>query len=173
MDENIEVYDYDKCSFFRLLQTQKYRLKFEFVQQQQGLVVCPLKLTQLKANKRNELIDSHLFVPSPFYKNHYIPLNSLTALASLNTMCSSLPLDHSQQIHLFLNDDYCLNELCLINFRRRICRNVKLFSIQTAYADNFKKYKILIVNKQLRYKRPILLNFTQQRTLNPNGTLSM
>ena len=32
-----DQYDYDKCLFFRLLQTNKFRLKFEFIQQQEGL----------------------------------------------------------------------------------------------------------------------------------------
>lgn len=163
MDEtNDEVYDYDKSLFFRLLQSVHFRVKFEFIQNQQGLIVCPLKLYQFNKAKRkevNDLIDSHLFVPSPFYKNHYIPLISLIALSSLNSsnvLTSSLPLDHTQHIHLVLNDlnsENSNNELYLMHFRRRICRHVKLLSIQTAFTDNFKQYKILIVNKQLSYKR--------------------
>lgn len=162
--EDSEIYDYDRSSFFRLLQSAKCRLKYEFIQQQQGLVVCPLKL---KLNPRlikqsENLIDTHLFVPSPFYKNHYIPLNSLIALSSLsqsNIHNGSLPLDHSQQISLILsNIDNSLdksnnnNELILMSNRRRICKNVKLLNIQTAYSDNCKTYKILIVNKELCFK---------------------
>lgn len=179
MDEtNDEVYDYDKCLFFRLLQTVKFRIKFEFIQQQQGLVVCPIKLAQLNRENLKEianLIDSHLFLPSPFYKNHFIPLISLIALSSLNSssvLNSSLPLDHSQQIHLILNDSNDFNnntsgnELFLMSLRRRICRHVKLLNIQTAFTNNFKQYKILIVNKQLSYKR-----ISNLRTFKTNLTM--
>jgi hypothetical protein len=154
VDDN-DIYDYDRSSFFRLLQSNKYRTKYEFVQQQQGLVVCPLKL---KLNNRfikqpESLIDCHLFVPSPFFKNHYVPLSSLIALSSLNSSNSlthSLPLDHSQQVSLVLrNSD---DELLVLNGLRRICKSVKLLNVQTAYTDNAKSYKILIVNKELHFK---------------------
>ena len=164
-----EIYDYDRSSFFRLLQSVKYRLKFDFIQQQQGLVVCPLKvkLNNRQVKQTENLIDSHLFVPSPFYKNHFIPLNSLMSLPSLNTVHvqnNSLPLDHSQQISLFLgnsvtsnqsNEQSTSNELVLMNYRRRICKNVKLLNIQTAYTDDCKSYKILIVNKPLYFRQPL------------------
>jgi hypothetical protein len=161
-DDN-EIYDYDRSSFFRLLQSVKYRLKFEFIQQQQGLVVCPLKI---KINHRypkqtENLIDTHLFVPSPFYKNHYIPLNSLIALSALNSSSlqnNSLPLDHTQQISLMLSnvaDQSGNSELILTNCRRRICKNVKLLNIQTAYTDDCKSYKILIVNRAMYFKKSL------------------
>lgn len=189
MDNN-DVYDYDKSTFFRLVQSTKHRLKFEFTIQQKGVVVCPLMLLaqhQIKSNKgssskeTSDLIDSHLFVPSPFYKNHYIPLISLIALSTLGNTANNtnnnntnvnngnaflqLPLDHSQQIHLVLNDDEMSNELYLMNSRRRICKDVKLLSVQTAFTDNFSKYKILIVSKQLVYKRPASFNQNRLRSM--------
>ena len=168
MDSN-DVYDYDKSIFFRLVQSAKHRLKFEFTIQHQGVVVCPLMLTQQKNKRTADLIDSHLFVPSPFYKNHYIPLISLIALSNLNSNISNnntnallqLPLDHSQQIHLILSEEECSNDLLLMNCRRRICQDIKLLSIQTAFTENFSKYKILIISKQLVYKRTS--NFNQNR----------
>ena len=158
MDDS-EVYDYDRSSFFRLLQTPKYHLKYEFIQQHEGLVVCPLKL---KLNPRlikqsESIIDTHLFVPSPFYKNHFIPLSSLSQLNSLSSLnAQTISLDHSQQISLILNansEDANSNELILMCNRRRICKNVKLLNIQTAYSDNCKTYKILIVNKELYFNK--------------------
>jgi len=149
-----DIYDYDRSSFFRLLQSAKYRLKYEFVQQQLGLVVCPLKakVGGRVARQVEALIESHLFVPSPFYKNVYIPLNSLSALASLRQPpLLAMPLDHSQHIALVLDNS---GELVLFNNRRRICRNVKLLSVQTAYTDANKAYKILIVNKELSFRAP-------------------
>ena len=154
-----EIYNYDRSSFFRLLQSAKYRLKYEFIQQKQGLVVCPLKLnTRVKHSEAN-LIESHLFVPSPFYKNNYIPLSSLIALPTLNLANisnNSLPLDHSQNITLVLNNfdqSSASNELVLLNNnQRRLCKNVKLLNLQTAYTHNNKSYKILIVNRELCFK---------------------
>lgn len=150
-----DIYDYDRSSFFRLLQSSKYRLKYEFIQQQQGLVVCPLKLKyNPRLIKQSEtLIESHLFVPSPFYKNHFIPLNSLKNLSTLNQNSithNSLPLDHSQKISLVLNTTD--NELIVMSNRRRICKHVKLLNIQAAYTDNCKSYKIVIVNTELHFK---------------------
>ena len=178
--DDSEIYNYDRSSFFRLLQSPKYRLKYEFIQQQQGLVVCPLKL---KLNSRQikqseSVIESHLFVPSPFYKNHYIPLNSLSSLSLLNPISiqnNSLPLDHSQQISLILNDlNDKTNELTLMNGSRQICKNVKLLNTQTAYNDNCKTYKILIVNKELFFKpnnnnHSSELNSTKRQTLKVNN----
>lgn len=152
--DDSEIYNYDRCLFFRLLQSPKYHLKYEFIQQQQGLVVCPLKTKHSHVKHVESLIESHLFVPSPFYKNHYIPLNSLISLALLNSVSiktSSLPLDHLQHISLILNDSNS-NELILMNGRRQICKSVKILSVQTAYNENCKTYKILIVNKELYFK---------------------
>jgi hypothetical protein len=181
MDSN-DVYDYDKSIFFRLVQSAKHRLKFEFTIQHQGVVVCPLMLTQQKNKRTADLIDSHLFVPSPFYKNHYIPLISLIALSNLNNSSSSnnnnnnnnnhstnallqLPLDHSQQIHLILSEEECSNDLYLMNCRRRICQDIKLLSIQTAFTENFSKYKILIISKQLVYNRTSSFNQNRLRPM--------
>jgi hypothetical protein len=118
---NNEIYEYDKGVFFRLLQSPKYAFKLEFIQQNQGLVICPVCQLKLRQSNKeiNDLIDSHLFLPSPFYKNHYIPLN----------------------------------EFCLMSYRKRVCKDVKLLNIQTAFTENYRKYKILIVNNILKYKR--------------------
>lgn len=153
---NNEIYEYDKGVFFRLLQSPKYAIKLEFIQQNQGLVICPVCQLKLRQSNKeiNDLIDSHLFLPSPFYKNHYIPLNSLSSLSSLvsSNSLNSLSLDHSQQISLILSEDEN-NEFCLMSFRKRVCKDVKLLNIQTAFTENYRKYKILIVNNILKYKR--------------------
>ena len=173
MNSDYDVFDYDQSLFFRLLETPKFSFKFEFVQQKQGIIVCPLDLKQTHVNtlkKQNELIDTHLFLPSPYYKNHYIPLNSLMALASNNnnsnisdmiTSADSFMLDHSPQIYLILNQmsdssdqEQQLQPDLIIKYKRaQICTNVKLLSVQTAYTDNKKIYKILIVDKHLTFKQ--------------------
>lgn len=166
--DDSDIYDYDRSSFFRLLQSAKYRVKYEFIQQQQGLVVCPLKL---KLNNRTikqpeSLIDCHLFVPSPFYKNHFVPLSSLIALGSLNStnmLTNSLPLDHSQQVSLVLRSS---DELVVLSGMRRICKSVKLLNVQTAYTNSAKSYKILIVDKELNFKTNTPQQLNQVRSLN-------
>jgi hypothetical protein len=167
MDIDYDIFNYDKSSFYSLLDTEKFKFKLEFVQQHQGLIVCPLEC-KIKANdskQQADLIDRHLFVPSPFYKNHFIPLNSLlglnASLASTTSSSSSLTstssqsnllLDHLQQVHLVLNDQSESNELVLLNQNRTICNNVKLLNKQVAYTDDNQPYKILIVDKELKYK---------------------
>jgi hypothetical protein len=187
MDSNYDVYDYDKSIFFKLLEANKFKFKFELVQQKQGVIVCPLELKSNQIDnlkKQNDLIDSHLYLPSPFYKNHYIPLNSLIALSSLNNLLlsssssavisnySSFLLDHSQKIYLILNQPTGeqQSELLLMSNRVHICKNVKLLSIQTGYTLNNKTYKILIVNKPLYFNLSSFNNdvklYNQSRYLN-------
>jgi len=84
----------------------------------------------------------------------FIPLKSLSALSNLKPLLS-LPLDHSQQISLVFDDSA---ELIVFYHRQRICRAVKLLSVQTAYTDTNQAYKILIVNKELSFKT---LNYSQ------------
>jgi hypothetical protein len=173
----IDAYDYDKSLFYRLLESQpKFKTKYEFVQERQGVIVCPLEFKQsyLKkfktyystANSSNsspsfDFIDLHLYLPSPFYKNHYIPLSSLAALSSLNLNSSSggssVLLDHSQHIYLILNDDQegQPNEFVLINKKKqKICKQVKLLGIQKNYTENNNLYKVLIVNKPVYFRPP-------------------
>jgi hypothetical protein len=190
MEDDYDSYNYDKSLFFSLLQTSRHKLKYEFVQHKQGLVICPLKMSKaLLSRSEAELIDRHLFIPSPFYKNHYVPLASLSSLSILNNSSSlvynqsslqissslpspallfnSLPLDHSQQITLILVDESShlptnvganngtkVEMLLISGGQKRICKNVKLLSIQTAYNSNLQAYKILVVNRPLQYKRP-------------------
>ena len=185
MNSDYDVYDYDQSLFFRLLDSAKFRFKFEFVQQKQGLVVCPLELKSTHVNtpkKQNDLVDTHLYLPSPFYKNHYIPLNSLNSLASSSEISNdSFLLDHSSKIYLVLNqsDDQQMPDMILKHNHTQICKNVKLLNVQTAFTENKKTYKILIVNKHLRFtkkKSPTLnrqqLYQSQQQSRFMNGNHS-
>jgi hypothetical protein len=186
MEDDYDSYNYDKSLFFSLLQTTRHKLKYEFVQHKQGLVVCPLKMSNTLLSKfEAELIDRHLFIPSPFYKNHYVPLVSLSSLSMLNNsspllytqslqvsssssspgsvlLFNSVPLDHSQHITLILVDESShlgaknaskVEMLLISGGHKRICKNVKLLSIQTAYNQTLQAYKILIVNRPLQYKQ--------------------
>jgi hypothetical protein len=193
MNSDFDIYDYDQSLFFRLLDTPKFRLKFEFVQQKQGLIVCPLELKQFQVNNLkkqndliNDLIDTHLFLPSPYYKNHYIPLNSLIAFASMSSYFSSsssneflnlnfndslFMLDHSPLVYLVLNSDYDQQhqpDLILKFKRTQICKDVKLLNVQTAYTENKKIYKILIVNKRLRFAKRDIKPQYQSKIINGN-----
>ena len=187
MNSDSDIYDYDQSLFFRLLDTPKFRLKFEFVQQKQGLIVCPLELKQFQINnlkKQNDLIDTHLYLPSPFYKNHFIPLNSLISFASMSSYFSSsndilnvnfndslFMLDHSPLVYLILNSDYEQQqqpEMILKYKRNQICKDVKLLNVQTGYTNNKKTYKILIVNKRLRFSRREVKSQYQSKVINGN-----
>jgi hypothetical protein len=190
---DVDVYDYDKSLFYRLLESPKYKTKYEFVQEKKGVIVCPLEFnlsylnkfkknsTDFNANDSNnnnnynnrsinfDFIDLHLYLPSPFYKNHYIPLSSLTNLHNQNTNSNifnnnyqSILLDHSQNIYLIFNEDEEQNDFILMNQQNQICKYIKLLSIQKNYTDANNLYKILIVNKPV-YFRP-LINKASKKT---------
>jgi hypothetical protein len=167
-----DIYDYDRSPFFCLLQSPRFYRRFEFIQEHQGIVVCPLNKIKVntsdlskQSQKENDLVDRHLFVPSPFYKNQFIPLSSLICLASISSSSSSaknstnfLSLDHFQSITLsIISSDKSENnyEMVLMYKKRRICQTIRLLNIQTAYTENSgKSYRILIVNDKLKYKKP-------------------
>ena len=163
MDTDSDVFDYDKSRFFRILQSAEYKIKFDFIQQQQGIVVCPLKMSPKPPTQ--DLINRHLFIPSPFYKNHYVPLNSLIALASLKSSTNVVPMDHYQQVYLILNSSKVSNpnEIHLMSAGQRICPNVKLLNVQMAFTDNNKSYKILIVDRTLTFKSPYSFYYNQKK----------
>ena len=84
MDFEYDVYNYDKSQFFTLLESPKFRAKYNLIQEQQGIIVCPLDLLKQPngLSSQTDLIDRHLFLPSPFYKNHYLPLVSLNTVST-------------------------------------------------------------------------------------------
>ncbi|CAF0718997.1 unnamed protein product [Brachionus calyciflorus] len=137
MDEENNVYNYDNSFFFTLLDSKRFQTKFKQIQDQQGLVVCPLDVTSSSRNPLNQqdLIDRHLFLPSPYLKNHYIPLICLSF--SLNPV-----------IYLILDD---FKNILVFKNGQRTCENVKLLNIEHCYNDENKIYKILIINKELNF----------------------
>ena len=192
---DIDVYDYDKSLFYRLLESPKYKSKYEFVQEKKGVIVCPLEfdlnyLNKFKKNNNDfasdnnnnngsinfDFIDLHLYLPSPFYKNHYIPLSSLTNLNnqnnnnnnnnSFNNNYQSILLDHSQNVYLILYENEEQNDFILMNQRNQICKYIKLLSIQKNYTDTNNQYKILIVNKPVYFKP--LINKPSKKTKSSN-----
>lgn len=136
MDEENDVYNYDTSFFFTLLDSKKYQSKFKLIQDQQGLVVCPLDVSAQSRNPLNQadLIDRHLFLPSPYLKNHFIPL--------IDNLCNLSPSNY-----LILDDSNTPNILIFKN-GQRTCEYVKLLNIEDGYNDDNKVYKILIVNKE-------------------------
>jgi hypothetical protein len=201
---DIDVYDYDKSLFYRLLESPKYKSKYEFVQEKKGVIVCPLEfnsnyLNKFKKNNKDftidhnnnnnnninsingliafDFIDLHLYLPSPFYKNHYIPLSSLTNLNnqnnninnnSFNNNYQSILLDHSQNVYLILSEEEEQNEFILMNQRNQICKYIKLLSIQKNYTDSNNLYKILIVNKPIYFKP--LINKLNKKNKSSNSS---
>lgn len=143
MEQNNEVYEYDKSLFFSLLDSVRFRHKFKLIQDQQGIIVCPLDLTTQSKSSINhlDLIDRHLFIPSPFLKNHFIPLGNFTYSSNLKP-----------SIYLILDDSKPHNEIFLIKNGEHICKNVKLLNTETGYSDTNKIYRILIINKEFQYK---------------------
>lgn len=107
-----DAYEYDKSDFFRLLETKRFQKKHELIQELEGCIVCPLELSLQIINfpienlitLQNDLINRHLFVPSPFYKNHYLPLACLRS-------SSNFIIDPTQEnIHLILNNSPCAKQ---------------------------------------------------------------
>jgi hypothetical protein len=176
MDSGYDVYNYDKSQFFTLLESTKFRAKYNLIQEQQGIIVCPLDLIKQPAGlaSQADLIDRHLFVPSPFYKNHFIPLitlnqtNATNQSVSSSSSSSSGNLINTYSINLnplvylivALQQEQDENEnvnatghdFYLIRQSRQICKHVKLLNVQTAYSESNKQYKILIVDKELFFK---------------------
>jgi hypothetical protein len=172
MDSEYDVYNYDKSQFFTLLESSKFRAKYNLIQEQQGIIVCPLDLIKQPVGLANQtdLIDRHLFIPSPFYKNHYIPLITLSQSSGSNQSTSNnlssnintysvnlnplvyliVTLQHEQDANE--NTNTTGHEFYLIRQSKQICKNVKLLNVQTAYSESNKQYKILIVDKELFFK---------------------
>jgi hypothetical protein len=179
MDSEYDIYNYDKCQFFTILESPKFRSKYDLIRERQGIIICPLKICQQPLNsllKQADLIDRHLFLPSPFYKNHYIPLSSLLKSYNQNDnytgqefassasiiLSSYYTANPSPTVHLALNlsssnqnehhhQTNIKTEFYLIKNSKQICKNVKLLNIQTGYNESSQQYKILIVNKELVY----------------------
>lgn len=158
MDLEYDVYNYDKCQFFSLLESPRFRSRYSLVQEQQGLVVCPLELIRDQvdvATNQFDLIDRHLFIPSPFYKNTYVPLAALSSQSlpttGYNATSPGITSLSSVGLHPFVHLVYTGEEFFLVKQGKTICKNVKLLDTQTAYTDSDKQYKILIVDKELFY----------------------
>lgn len=139
IDSENDVYNYDNCYFFNLLDSSKYLSKFKFIQDKQGLIVCPLEvlLQSRDPSNHDELIERHLFLPSPYLKNQFIPVSE--------------PMIISPRYYLSLNEVNPPKIFVFIN-GLRICQYLKLLSIQEAYNDQNEIYKILIVNKEINFK---------------------
>lgn len=200
----MDAYDYDRSLFYRLLEsTPKFKAKLDLVQERQGLIVCPLELksahlaklkttststthqknpdedstTSTLSSSSFDLIDSHLFVPSPFYKNQYIPLSSFsfsfsTNHTNANANANANIFDPSSQhsinhVHLNLNEEN--NRFVLMNQRQQqICKHVKLLAVQKNYTESMRLYKVLVVNKPIIY-----FATRQQLSANSSNSSSM
>jgi hypothetical protein len=80
-------------------------------------------------------------------------------------------LDHSPLVYLVLNSDYDQQQQpdLILKFKRtQICKDVKLLNVQTAYTENKKIYKILIVNKRLRFAKRDTKPQYQSKIINGN-----
>lgn len=139
IDSENDVYNYDNCFFFNLLDSPKYQLKFKFLQDRHGLIVCPLEvlIQSREVSNHDELIERHLFLPSPYLKNQFIPISD--PLVIFPRYYLSLNELNPPEIFVFLNG-------------LRICQYLKLLSIQEGYNDQNEIYKILIVNKEINFK---------------------
>ncbi|RNA39302.1 telomerase-binding EST1A-like [Brachionus plicatilis] len=139
IDNENDVYNYDRSFFFNLLDSTKFGSKFKFVQDKQGLIVCPLEVLSQSREPSNhdELIERHLFLPSPYLKNQFIPISD--------------PLIITPSYYLTLNDSDPPSVLIFAN-GLTVCHYLKLLSIQEAYNDQNEVYKILIVNKEINAK---------------------
>ena len=152
-----DVYNYDKCAFYRLLDSAKLRAKYEMVQEKQGVVVCPLNATITNNQSAADLINRHLFLPSPLYKNHYVSLAHQIQPAHHHYHQSSEQTDinatTSQLVYLvFNNESTGGGELVLTNESRLTSKSFKLLGTQTAYSSRtLKPFKILIVHSPLTF----------------------
>ena len=174
-DDYADIYDYDKSAFFRALtESHKHAPKLEAVQHQGGLIVCPLHLQNVDGSvctphTDHALLERHLFVPSPFYKNHYV-LHTPPPVAST--------VDHFTDISLILaesavspDDGSQQYDMAVISAaRQRICKYVKLLSVQTAYSSSGREYRILVVNKPLQFSKVLQQPGSSLSSAGRNGT---
>lgn len=147
-----DVYEYDKSLFFKLLESKRFSGTFESIQEQQGVVVCPIEIKNRPYNS-NDLIEKHLFVPSPFYKNHFIPL--FYALSSNNRKSSStgsrVSATPESSVNLIVKATNS-PRLDLTCDGKPICTDIKWLKTETAYsAGNSRPYRILVVDRELTY----------------------
>lgn len=146
-----DVYEYDKCLFFKILESEKFQRKFETVQEQQGVVVCPLDIKNRPFNS-SDLIDKHLFLPSPYYKNHFIPLVNANNNSSSSRLSSSSSNDNNVNLIVDDNTKFNLISRDVRGASSSICTNVKLLKTEIAYsAVNSRPYRILVVDRELVY----------------------
>lgn len=138
IESEYDVYNYDRCFFFNLLDS-KFHSKFQFIQEKQGLIVCPLEVLaeSRDPSSHDQLIERHLFLPSPYLKNHFIPFSD--------------PLTISPRYYLIVNDLGSPSIFIFVN-GLRVCQYLKLLSVQEGYNDQNETYKILIVNKEINFK---------------------
>ena len=145
-----DVYEYDKSLFFKLLESKRFSGTFENIQEQQGVVVCPIEIKNRPYNS-NDLIEKHLFVPSPFYKNHFIPLFyalSSNRKSSTGSRVSAKPESSVNLIVKATNSP----RLDLTCDGKPICTDIKWLKTETAYsAGNSRPYRILVVDRELTY----------------------
>lgn len=145
-----DVYEYDKSLFFKLLESKRFSSTFESIQEQQGVVICPIEIKNRPYNS-NDLIEKHLFVPSPFYKNHFIPLfyaMSSNRKSSTGSRVSATP-ESSVNLIVKATSSPRIELTC---DGKPICTDTKLLKTETAYsAGNSRPYRILVVDRELTY----------------------
>jgi hypothetical protein len=91
------------------------------------------------------LIDKHLYLPSPFYKNNYIPL-------FIHNATTGNRLNPKPEIYLvLLNENNKILDFNLICDGKQICKNVKLLNTETAYSASGKQYRILVVDREFNF----------------------
>lgn len=151
-----DVYEYDKSLFFKLLESKRFVAKFESIQEQQGVVVCPIEIKSWPFNSL-DLIEKHLYLPSPYYKNHYIPLiyapSGRTSVSSGGGGGSRHSANMSESnVNLIVRINSSSSRFDLTCDGKPICTNVKLLKIETAYsAVNSRPYRILVVDRELTF----------------------